>query len=147
MSRWLIPRLNPGLVFVLTTFTFGAMGTTAIGYWLDTFAWTWPVSLYVAFRAVLALGFDRAAHGWRRQLAGRSALLSFVAMCYGYYRLCVVVGYAMAWGFLLGFVPALPFAVLASRTSNARLRWLLDIVGFVVYFWASALFPSVKDRF
>jgi outer membrane protein assembly factor BamB len=145
-SRKLITRFKSSMAFVAVSFVLGATGTTAIGAWADTFAWTWPVSLFVAFRGALSLGFDRSIHGWRRQLLGRLALLLFVAICYGYYRLCMAVGYAMAWGFLFGFVPALPFSVLASRTSNVKWRWLLDAAGFVVYFWSSALFPALKDR-
>jgi len=144
--RKLIPRLNPRAVFVVLAFTLGAIGTTVVGTWFGTFAWTWPVSLYVAFRVVLTIGLDRTVHGWRRQLIGRLALLLFIAICYGYYRLCMAVGFAMAWGFLLGFVPALPLALFANRIANPKLRWLLDGLGFAVYFWTSALFPGYKTE-
>jgi hypothetical protein len=143
--RKLIPRFNPRAVFVMSAFSLGAIGTTVIGTWFDTFVWTWPVPLYVAFSSVMSIGLDRHAHGWRHQVVARLALLLFTALCYGYYRLCMAVGYAMAWGFLVGFVPALPFGVFANRIANQKLRWLLDGLGFVVYFWISALIPGFKD--
>lgn len=142
--RKLVPQLNPRAVFVLSAVFLGAIGTTIIGAWFDTLAWTWPVSLYVAFRAVLAIGLDRTAYGWRHQVLARLALLLFVAACYGYYRLCMAVGYAMAWGFLAGFVPALPFGVLATRITNRKRRYLVDCLGFTIYFWTSGLIPGFK---
>jgi hypothetical protein len=104
------------------------------------------VSLYVAFRCTLAIGLDRDARGWRHQVFARLALVVFVALCYGYYRLCMAVGYAVAWGFLGGFAPALPFAVIANRVGNRTLRRLLDALGFAVYFWTSAYLPGWKAR-
>lgn len=142
--RKLVPRLKPRIVFAALAFALGILGTTAVGAWFDTFAWTWPASLYVAFAAALAIGLDRAARGWWRQIFGRLALLSFIALCYGYYGICMAVGYAMAWGFLFGFLPALPFAVLAARIENGKIRYPLEVTGFAVYFWTSALLPGFK---
>jgi outer membrane protein assembly factor BamB len=142
----LLPRRYGVTTFALLAFVLGAVGTTAIGTWFDAFVLTWPVSLYVAFRGTIALGLDRTARGWRHQVLARLALVLFVALCYGYYRLCTAVGYAMAWGFLGGFVPALPVAVIASRAGNPKTRWLLDVIGFAVYFLTSASIPGWKAR-
>lgn len=133
-------------VFALLAFTLGAIGTTAMGAWFDTFVLTWPVSLYVAFRGTIALGLDRTARGWRHQILGRLALTLFVALCYGYFRLCMAVGYAVAWGFLGGFVLALPIAVIANRVERSIIRWPLEVLSFAVYFWISAFIPGWKDR-
>jgi hypothetical protein len=140
----LVPRFNPFVVFILLSIALGALGTTAIGICFDRFAWTWPVSLYAAFRVVLAIGLDRTTHGWRHHVLARLILLLFIVCSYGYYRLCIVVGYAMAWGFLVGFVPALPFAVVANRISNRKRRCTVDFLGFTVYFFASGWIPSLK---
>lgn len=141
-----LSRRQAGAGFAVLAFVLGAAGTTAVGAWLDTFALTWPVSLYVAFRVTLAIGRDRAAGGWRHQILARLALALFVALCYGYYRLCMAVGYAVAWGFLGGFVPASPVALAANRVGSRRIRWLLDAIGFAVYFWTSAYLPGWKAR-
>ena len=142
--RKLSPRCNPRTVFVVLAFSLGVIGTTVIGSWFDTFIWTWPISLYIAFRSVITLGLDRTKTGWRHQLSARLALLLFIALCYGYYRLCMAVGFAMAWGFLGGFVPALPLAAFANRVTNPKIRWLFEVLGFVVYFWTSGLIPACK---
>jgi outer membrane protein assembly factor BamB len=138
------PRFNPRLVFVGLVIALGAIGTTTIGHFLDTFVLTWPVSLYFLFRGVLSLGLDRTVRGWRHHLFARLALLFFIVCCYGYFRLCMAVGLAMGWSYLMGFVPALPFTVLARRTTNRKVRWLAEGMGFVVYFWVSALIPGWK---
>lgn len=143
--RW-VTRRSAGAVFVLLAFALGAAGTTAAGAWLGAFVLTWPVSLYVAFRGTIAVGRDRAARGWRHQVVARLALALFVALCYGYYLLCMAVGYAMAWGFLGGFVPALPLAVAADRAGSPTVRRVLDALGFAVYFWTSAFLPGWKAR-
>ena len=145
IRRW-ISRRYAVAGFALVAFVLGTAGTTAIGAWLDRFALTWPVSLYVAFRVTLAIGRDRAARGWRHQILARLALALFVALCYGYYRFCMAVGYAVAWGFLGGFVPAMPIALAANRVGSQRVRWLLDVIGFAVYFWTSAYLPGWKAR-
>lgn len=142
--RLVLRRGNALSMFVVLAIALGAVATTAIGYWFECFAWIWPVSLYVAFRGVIALGFDRTARGWRHQVLARLVLLLFIAACYGYYRFCIVIGYAMAWGFLGGFVPAAPFAILANRCHGRR-RWFLELLGFTVYFWVSGLIPGLKD--
>ena len=68
----------------------------------------------------------------------------FIGLCYGYYRLCLAVGYAMAWGFLAGYLAAAPFAVLAAKSKRAWVRWAADGLGFAAYFWSSGLIPGWK---
>lgn len=143
LLRLFVIRQRTILLFGIVAFLLGAAGTTAIGAWADTFALTWPVSLYVAFRGVLSLGFNPSP-GWRHQVLSRVGLLLFGLLCYGYYLLCLAIGYAMAWGFLAGFVPSAAFAVCAARTKRVWLRWLMDALGFAIYFWTSGLFPGWK---
>ena len=135
---------NSGVVFAAIAFALGVVGTTALGAWADTFALTWPVSLYVAFRGVVWLGVNRESAGWRYQIAARLGLVLFAGLCYGYYRLCLAVGFAMAWGFLAGFLPAAPFAVFAAKTKRRGLRWPMEAIAFAVYFWSSGLTPGWK---
>ena len=135
---------NYGVVFAAIAFAFGVVGTTALGAWADTFALTWPVSLYVAFRGVVWLGVNRVSVGWRYQVAARLGLVLFAGLCYGYYRLCLAVGFAMAWGFLAGFLPAAPFAVFAAKAKRRGLRWPMEVIAFAVYFWSSGLIPGWK---
>lgn len=144
-SRWLIGPSYQAPIFAMLAFGLGAIGTTLIGHFLDLFVWTWPVSLYVAFRSVVALGLGDKVTGWRHEVIGRLALIIFMIFCYLYYRFCMAVGYGVAWGFLFGLLPVLPFTILAQKISpSSRWHWCLEILAFVVYFWSSGLFPSIK---
>ncbi|QEL19043.1 outer membrane protein assembly factor BamB family protein [Limnoglobus roseus] len=145
LTRLACRRWNAYAVFGIVAFVLGAVGTTALGARAGTLALTWPVSLYVLFRGVLWVGVGRSSQGWRRQVAARVGLLLFATACYGYYRLCLAVGFAMAWGFLIGFFPAAPFAVAAARLKNKWLWGLAEVLGFAVYFWSSGLVPGWKD--
>jgi len=93
---------------------------------------------------VVWLGIGRSSAGWRHQLMARLVLVLFIGFCYGYYQLCVAVGYAMAWGFLAGFLPAVFFAVAAVKARRTWVRWAFDGIGFAVYFWVSGLLPGWK---
>lgn len=143
-SRVVVSRPTARGLFGVVAFLLGAAGTTALGAWADVFVLTWPVALYVAFRGVVGLGAGRPAVGWRHQVGARAGLLAFLGLCYGYYRLCLVVGYPVGWGFLLGLLPAAPPVVIAARSRRWWVRWAADAVGFAVYFWASGLAPGWK---
>jgi hypothetical protein len=82
--------------------------------------------------------------GRRPRLAARLVTLAFLGLCYGYYRLCLAVGYPVAWGFLAGFLPAALPAVLAARGRRWWLRAPAEAVAFAVYFWAGGLLPGWK---
>ncbi len=143
--RWLIGPGYLAPLFALLAFLLGAIGTTLIGHFLDLFVWTWPVSLYVAFHSVVALGLGDKVTGWRHEAFGRLALILFMIFCYLYYRFCMAVGYGVAWGFLFGLLPVLPFTILVQKVSpSSRWHWCLEIFAFVVYFWSSGLFPAIK---
>src|SRR5262249_55409956 len=105
-------------------------------------------SLYVAFRLTCAVGAWAEARkgGWRPRLAARGVLLLFLALCYGYYRLCLEVGYVMAWSFLAGFLPVVPVVVVAARARRGWLGVFAGGVGFAAYFWRSGLLPGWKDQ-
>jgi hypothetical protein len=126
----------------------GLIGTTVFSAWADAFILTWPASLYVAFRVTLAaVVWAEARRGEQGpRLAARAVTLLFLAACYGYYRLCWEVGYVVAWGFLAGFLPAAPAAVIAARARTPWVKWSADAAAFAVYFWASGLLPGWKDR-
>jgi hypothetical protein len=144
VCRRLLTRRYDVVIFAILAFVLGAIGTTAIGAWFDRFVLTWPVCLYVVFRGTIAIGLDRTARGWRHQILTRLALVLLITPCYCYYRLCMAVGYTLAWGFLGGFLPALPVAIIANRAGNRTIRTLIELLGFAVYFWSSAFIPGWK---
>ena len=142
--RVVVPGSSWVIMFGLFAVGLGTLGTTAIGTWARVFVPTWPIVLFVGFRGTLWLGQGRTHTGWRSRVIARVALVGFVGLCYGYYWLGLAVGYAMGWGFLAGFVAAVPFGVVAVRADRAWVRRVADGLGFTAYFWASGLFPGWK---
>jgi hypothetical protein len=146
-AKW-TRRLRPGswfrVTFAATAFLLGLIGTTVFSPWANAFILTWPASLYVAFRVTLAVGVwaEPPPKKMGRRLAARAVLLLFLALGFGYYRLCLAVGYVMAWGFLAGFLPAAPFAVVAAHARNRWFRIIAEAAAFPIYFWASGLLPG-----
>ena len=135
-------------LFPTTSFLLGSVGTTIFSEWADTFVLTWPASLYVSFRTILALGVraEKQPRTLRLRLRSGAALLVFLGICFGYYKLCAIIGYAVGWVFLIGFLPAMPIAALAAKQRRWWLRWMLDALGFAVYFWSSGFMPSVIGK-
>ena len=74
--------------------------------------------------------------------------MAFIGACIGYYELCKRVGLVTGWGFLLGFLPALPVALVAARnqyrqaTPVRRCFWV--VAAFSVYFWGSGILTLWK---
>jgi outer membrane protein assembly factor BamB len=142
---WVAPRAGMP-VFAALAFVLGLAGTTVYSSGADVCILTWPASLYVAFRLTLAVvvwAESQPAKN-RPRLVSRGVMLLFLALCYGYYRLCLAVGYVMAWGFLGGFLPAAPFAIVATKARRRAVALLADAVAFTVYFWASGMLPGLK---
>ncbi len=136
------------VVFLTVPFLLGMVGTTIFSEWADTFVLTWPACLYVSFRTILALGVwaGNQPRTLRIRVRSGTALMVFLGICFGYYKLCAMIGYAVGWCFLIGFLPATPVAVLAAKQRRWWLRWILDTGGFTVYFWFSGLLPEWKGR-
>jgi hypothetical protein len=132
--------------FLVAAFVLGTVGTTLYSEWADTFVLTWPASLYVGFRVLLSLAVWAGRQ--RRTLAIRlraaAALAVFLAICVGYFKLCAAIDFPVGWFFLMGFLPSAPAAALAANQQRGWLRWVLDSVGFGVFFFAGGLLPEWK---
>jgi outer membrane protein assembly factor BamB len=149
LVAWVLSRFGSRNAFAVAAAILGAIGTTLYSRWADAFVLTWPASLYVAFRALLVVSVWAGVQPWslRRRGATALALLAFVSLGYGYYRLCTATGYVMAWSFLAGFLPAMPFAAIAAKTRRRWLSRIADAVAFAIYFWFSGLLPGWKTDF
>jgi hypothetical protein len=145
--RFSRPWLWTRTAFAASAFLLGLAGTTVGSAWADRFVLTWPASLYVAFRVTLAAITWAEAQPMKRKprWLSRTMTLLFLAVCYGYYRLCMAVGYVMAWSFLAGFLPAAPAAVVAARARKWWVRAAAEVAGFSIYFMVSGLLPGWKD--
>ena len=143
LHRWL---KEPGLLrlFWIFAFVLGAVATTPLSLQKGELVFTWPVSLFVAFQAVVhqvRLGRKEnvtACMAWR----SRCVALAFLVVCYGYYLLCRRLSLAFEWVFLSGFIAAIPVALagrwLSRRTARPILIGILSTAcEFSAYYWAS----------
>lgn len=143
LRRSVRPRTG-WIAFWSIAFCLGAAAMTPLSLWRGEFVFTWPVSLFIAFHALLqqvrlpVAAEPRAQSRW----AGRIAALCFAIVCVGYYLLCRRLSLVSEWVFLCGFGAAIPFG-LAERWLAPRKGWsivghLIGIfAGFMAYYWAS----------
>jgi outer membrane protein assembly factor BamB len=147
-ARSWLPGRTMLVFFVATSFVLGLVGSTIYSEWAETFILTWPVCLYLSFRLILALEVwaEHQPRGLGIRLRCWGGVVVFLGICFGYYKLCAAIGYAVGWCFLVGFLPASAPAALAARQRRWWLRWLLDALGFSIYFWLSGMSPEWKSR-
>ena len=64
-----------------------------------------------------------------------------LAVGYGYYEACKLIGMYIAWSFLVGFPFAFPLTFLAVRADLAsRSRWQVaawTLLAFAAFFWSA----------
>lgn len=126
----------------------GAVGSRLLHAWPTEYVFTWPLALWGAFQ--LTLTFSRSVP--RERFISRERLLSygvgagFLLLCLLYFLLCRALGMAIEWVFLVGFIGALPAALLAQWLIHHDRWWsraLLSIVyplSFSTYYWSSVWF-------
>jgi hypothetical protein len=134
-----MPRTLPclGLAFVVSL-----LGPNLLSATFDTCLFTWPAALYAAFHATVWVGWwaqwqDKSSRaGWLARLT----LLLFLLVNYAFFELCRAVGMFVAWSFLVGFLPCLPFTLLAVRAEWKNQRsWLIaawTLLAFATFFWS-----------
>jgi hypothetical protein len=150
LAAWILGasrvRMWAMIAFTVSAFLLGLAGTTLFSAWTGTFILTWPASLHVAFRVTLGVitWAESKKEKGRPRIASRLVTLAFLALCFGYYRLCLAVGYVVVWGYLAGFLPAALPAVVAARARRPWLAAAADVAAFAVYFWTSGLLPAYK---
>jgi outer membrane protein assembly factor BamB len=142
------PEAWGSVVFVGAAVLLGLAGTSLFSVWANAFVFTWPAALYVAFRVTLAVIVWAEAKAEKKvpRRVSRVVTLLFLAAGYGYYRLCLAVGYVMGWAFLAGFLPAAPFAIVAARVRSWWVSVLADSMAFSVFFWVAGLLPGLKEE-
>jgi outer membrane protein assembly factor BamB len=146
LFRKSMPDSTTWAAFWCLAFTTGAVALRSLSLWRNEFIFTWPVSLFVVFQAVMqevpltrVSSPDRTA-AWR----SRFAALLFVATCAGYYLLCRRLSLVFEWVFLGGFGAAVPLALagrwLARRSPSPTLcRAASTMAEFSAYYWGSVL--------
>jgi outer membrane protein assembly factor BamB len=136
------------IVFWSAVFIAGAGGSFAVNRLQDDYVFTWPLALWAGLHIALAFTWSaRVTRFWSRERA-TSYLAGglFFALCGLYFHLCRWLGLALEWGFLLGFTPAIPPALLATWLATKRSAWasvgmgLMCVISFSVYYWSSVMF-------
>jgi hypothetical protein len=130
------------LLFWPAVLMLGLLGPNLFSSLYDRLLFTWPACLYAAFQGVLLVCCRAERHPDRRRLhwIARLAMLAFVAVCYAYFELCKSAGMFVIWSFLIGFLPAFPFAWLSARAEINRRRLAVragwTMLAFGVFFWS-----------
>jgi outer membrane protein assembly factor BamB len=141
------PRVNLGTfrwTFWTTAFVCGALGTTLISRWRADFVFTWPVSIFIAFQAMVYEIRIGKRDEQTRVMKWRSRLIDamFIVSCVGYYLVCRRLSLVFEWAFLCGFAAAFPFALAGAVCFSSR-RWravwelLLTCAAFSAFYWSS----------
>ena len=130
------------VVFWAALFPLGVAATPVFNGLGEEFVFTWPAGLFAAHQITLIAVFgshrpDRGRGSW---WAPAAAGLGLLAACLGYFHLCRVLGLAMEWVFLLGFLPSWPVAIPAALRLCRNRRLLEDLLwaflSFSLYYWA-----------
>ncbi|MHB8864610.1 MAG: outer membrane protein assembly factor BamB family protein [Pirellulaceae bacterium] len=136
-----------GLMFLL-----GAVGTTILSRWRNDFVFTWPVSIFAVFQAVVAESRWRRLPQESPTGACRSIIVAalFVLSCFAYYWLCRRLSLVTEWAFLCGFTAALPcsFAgAICFRRSRWRLPWeaVMTLFAFAGFYWSAVAVQVLKS--
>jgi outer membrane protein assembly factor BamB/uncharacterized membrane protein YidH (DUF202 family) len=123
----------------------GVCGTVAITQATGRFSLTAPLALFALFCLAVAACRDPgdAEAARKRGLRPILQLLGFIALCYGYFRLCGSLFLVSGWGFLAGFPAVVLLAGIwqrsgiAQKAGPATLLW--SPLAFTAYFWSSAV--------
>jgi outer membrane protein assembly factor BamB len=132
-------------------FGLGAVGTTWLSLWRNDFVFTWPLALFVAFQAVVAQCRSRRSAAVSRTASwvAVATVAFFVASCLAYYWLCRRLSLVTEWGFLCGFMAALPFSIAAvflCQRSRWRLLWetFVTLLAFAAFYWSAVAVQVLK---
>ena len=135
-SRWLL--------FAWTVIV-GVVGTPVLTGIFGVFTFTGPLVLFIAFAgALLPVVNARSTNHIASPVRARLVLVILFAFYGGYYWICREFFFVAGWGFLVGFLPALPTTLklgrwILERAPEWRIQWM-GFLSFTLYYWASALF-------
>ncbi len=109
---------------------------------------TWPVTVHAIFFGVVQACLKASTSNSKKaDWIARSALLGMIAGSLAYHDLCQRNFMVMGWGFLVGILPTLPFAVISLTALKKRresdstlLMFALWTISFSVFYWSAAAF-------
>ncbi len=124
-------------------FVLGGLGTTVLSRCCDSFIFTWPVCLYVAWHVAIGhLELRYSELTWRKRLTAALCMGLWLCVCIVYFLLCRRLSLLFEWAFLGGFLAALPFSIGGTHLfthSRFTLTWriLTGALAFSVFYWSS----------
>ncbi len=144
------PSWHVRWVFYLLSFVGGALGTTLLSSWTQSFIFTWPVCIFAAFGMVVGETTSRSTtpgpSDLQRSASRPRAWLTlgvFLAVSLLYFLLCRRLSLVFEWVFLCGFAGAIPFFWLGQRWTAAN-RWsawkeaVVAAAAFSGFYWFAA---------
>ncbi|WP_197443046.1 outer membrane protein assembly factor BamB family protein [Lignipirellula cremea] len=150
-------RCTPGqyrAAFCGLSFLGGVLVGAPLSLAVEDFVFTWPVSLYVAFHAVVQqLRLPGQEPPTRRQRwRERLVVTGFLLVCAAYFFACRRLSLVTEWTFLSGFIAALPCCFAVRWLSQASVRnWrtaiaegLLTMAGFLAFYAAGVALLLLK---
>lgn len=139
-NRWHVQWAWPAVAL-------GLVGTVAITQATGRFNLTVPLTLFALFCLAVPVCRDpgEVEAARKRGLGPILRLTAFIALSYGYFRLCGALFLVSGWGFLAGFPAVVLLAWIGQRSGFARRKspgpatLLWSPLAFTAYFWSSAV--------
>ncbi|MCA8998140.1 MAG: PQQ-like beta-propeller repeat protein [Planctomycetaceae bacterium] len=131
----------PFLVFCCAGILLGVIATPLLNDGQEPFHFTWPASLFSIFLLTIWAGTRASRPEATRTIRVQSRLtgLGFLLVCLGYFLALQRLSLPHEWVFLMGFLPAAPFTILAvrsfERTQFVRSS-IRSLIAFSLFFWS-----------
>ena len=138
-TQGIAPHIFLGLACIT-----GTLATRAISELLGRFIFTWPVVLFASLIWIQLYALRASDSGsLSRKILSRVFLILFAGLCVLFWHICGRLFLLGGWGFLTGFLPAVPLLRIASsRMTSAKHDFVtmgIVLSAFTVYFWFSAI--------
>jgi len=140
---------NSFVVFLLTTAIFAALGPLVLSPLVGEFIFTWPLCLFSAYLFLFKTMAESFDNPEASPYFSRFVLLGFLIVCFGFYQICHYLFIVSGIGFLVGIIPAVPFALFIAKHFEEKitLKVFCEIILlFSVFFWGAALFILWKTH-
>jgi len=145
-------QLNVRPIFVGAAVLLSLLGPVLFSSVTDRVLFTWPAMAFAAFHGTVAACWqaEKSPRGSRSRWISRFAVAFLLIVCFAYFELCKSIGFFLGWVFLIGFLPAFPFSVLAVRSSILRSNKITSgvwtLVSFAAYYWAAQAILLLKEH-
>ena len=145
-----VPSTRPLHLTLLAIVILGVLATPILNHLdPDRFSFTWPMSLFAGFQSAILASREVSLAPTDSSKRRRSLLTGsgWIGICVAYFLLLRQASLPHEWGFLMGFIPATPFAIwaawLATRGSMNIIIAAVVLLGISAGFWAAAFAPLV----